>query len=290
MTMPSYAPLYAPLPDPGAYLARLGIDSKAFLRSAHPDLPESPSAYSMPHTKESLDLLVREHLFHVPFEDLDTYDLKREVSLEIGDLFEKIVVRRRGGYCFELNGLLFALIESLGFDCYPVGMRVAFEGDFPPIAHRATLVTLPGGERVLCDVGFGGPAPITAMYLDMLEPQRSGKLTFRYDRDGPKGLYRQIYLLKDGSELVEFLFSDRPVEQVDFLLCNAFMTHNEGTRFHNSRVLNLLGENGSVAIDNDVLRIHEGGKLTEVPLLTREARKKAYIDYFGMPEDSLTEF
>ena len=82
MSMPSYAPLYAPLPDPGAYLARLGINPETYLRSAHPDLPESPSAYSMPHTKESLDQLVREHLFHVPFEDLDTYDLKRETHYD----------------------------------------------------------------------------------------------------------------------------------------------------------------------------------------------------------------
>ena len=157
--------LYALPPDVGAYLARIGLAPEDFRRAMHPELPPSPTDYSIPHTKESLDLLVHAHLFHVPFENIDGYDLHREVSLEIPDIFDKIVTRRRGGYCFELNALFSALLEALGFSCYAVGQRVLREGSFPPVSHRVTVVTLPqSGERVLCDIAFGGPSPVMALY------------------------------------------------------------------------------------------------------------------------------
>ena len=63
--------LYALPPDVGAYLARIGLAPEDFRRAMHPELPPSPTDYSIPHTKESLDLLVHAHLFHVPFENID---------------------------------------------------------------------------------------------------------------------------------------------------------------------------------------------------------------------------
>ena len=158
--------LYAPLPDTATYLRRIGVTPDAWDRRVHPELPPSPTHYSVPHTKAALDSLITAHLHHVPFENLDVYDLGREVSLEIPALFEKVVVRRRGGYCFELNALFFALLESLGFRGYPIAQRVLSEGDFPPLCHRSAVITLEGGARVLCDVGYGGPSPVSTLYLD----------------------------------------------------------------------------------------------------------------------------
>ena len=61
---------------------------------------------------ERLIRLHRAYATHVPFENLDVYN-GRDVSLKTDDLFDKIVTRRRGGYCFELNGLLHALLRAL---------------------------------------------------------------------------------------------------------------------------------------------------------------------------------
>lgn len=284
-----YKQYYAPLPDPGAYLARIGLNPDDYRKSLHPELPASPSEYSAPHTKEALDTLVKAQLYHVPFETLDTYDLHREVSLAIADIFEKIVVRRRGGYCFELNGLFFALVESLGFECFPVACRVLFEGEFPTIGHRNNIAILEDGKRVTFDVGFGGPAPIGALYLDCDQPQTSGKFTFRIDRSGRNGAFRQVVFNKDGSESPLLMFTDQRFEQVDFVALSAYMTLHINARFRNERVLNLLREQGSVAMINNTLRIHDDGVLTEIELKTPEERKRAYIEYFGMPAESLTE-
>lgn len=284
-----YENIYAPLPDPGAYLARIGLNPEDYDRRRHPELPASPSEYSMPHTKESLDKLVYGNLFNIPFETLDVYDLRREVSLEIPDLFEKIVARKRGGYCFELNGLFYALLQSLGFDCYPIAVRILFEGDFPAVGHRSTIVTLPDGKRCVCDVGFGGPTPVGALYLDETEWQTSGQLTFRYEKL-ENGLFRFVRLCDDGSIQALQKFSDQPYELIDFIPLNVYMSRGDTARFNNERVLNLMRPQGSAAMINDTLRLHDNEVITEIELRTPEERKEAYIKVFNIPAESLTEF
>ena len=61
-------------------------------------------------TQENLTLLIRQHLETVPFENLDCWGKGAPLSNDPEVLFEKIVTRRRGGICFELNGLLFELL------------------------------------------------------------------------------------------------------------------------------------------------------------------------------------
>ena len=90
-----------------AYLARLGLDPAA----AHP-----PDLRTLPR-------LQRAHMQAVPFENLDVF-LRRPLSLERDALFAKVVTRRRGGYCFELNALYAALLRTLGFAVTPRLARV----------------------------------------------------------------------------------------------------------------------------------------------------------------------
>ena len=283
-----YEGVFSPIPDPGAYLARIGLEPDDYRKALHPELPDSPSAFSARHSKDALDVLVRAHLMSVPFEDLDIYELGREVSLEIDDVFDKIVRRRRGGFCFELNGLFCALLEALGFECRAIAVRVLFEGEFPPTGHRSTIVTLADGKRVVCDVGFGGPTPLGALYLDCADVQHSGRLAFRYEKR-PDGLYKFTYIQRDGAEMPLHLFSDSEFSKMDFVALGVYMSRGDHARFRNERVLNILRENGSAAIQDDTLRLHNDGVLTEIELKTASERKAAYIKYFGMPGESLTE-
>lgn len=281
-------PWEMPIPDPEKYLARLGLLPENYDRRMHRSLPASPTDYAAPQTKASLDALVTAHLMAIPFENLDLYELHREVSLKIEDLFEKIVIQRRGGYCFELNGLFFALLKSLGFDCYPIAERVLPMAPFPPLSHRASLVILPTGEKVVCDVGYGGPGPVTALYLQEDTIQTSGKRSYRYERTG-EGTYRLWLIMPEGEKAL-FDLEDHPFAPVDFLPLNAYMVHNADSRFRNNRVMNRLTPKGSAAMDNDILRLHEDGVLTERMLKTPEERKRAYVEYFGMGEEGLKAF
>jgi N-hydroxyarylamine O-acetyltransferase len=122
--------------DVASYLARLGLDG-----------PAIPSA-------EWLGQLQVAHLVAVPFENLDIH-ADRPISLRLDDLHAKIVDRRRGGFCYELNGLFRHLLERLGFDVKLVSSRVWMaDGTLSPrFDHAALLVELDGPWLV--DVGFG---------------------------------------------------------------------------------------------------------------------------------------
>src|SRR5215472_16527360 len=99
--------------------------------------------------------LHRAHLMTVPFENLCIH-VGETISLAESDLISKVVTRRRGGFCYELNGAFALLLEALGADVVRVAARVYGNGRFgPPFDHLALVVGLPGGALWLADVGFG---------------------------------------------------------------------------------------------------------------------------------------
>ena len=109
-------------------------------------------------THEVLRGLQAAHLLSVPFENLDIVPLHRPIRLDEASLWEKLVIQRRGGFCYELNGLFGGLLTAAGFDVTYLDARV-FRRDGSlgiDFDHLALLVRLPGDATTwLADVGFG---------------------------------------------------------------------------------------------------------------------------------------
>jgi N-hydroxyarylamine O-acetyltransferase len=105
-------------------------------------------------TTEVLGAIHRQHLLSVPFENLDI-GLGREIVVDEDAFAAKVVERRRGGFCYELNGAFAALLRSLGFRVTLLSARVAKKtGEWgPEYDHLALRVDL--DEPWLADVGFG---------------------------------------------------------------------------------------------------------------------------------------
>ncbi|CAM4683232.1 unnamed protein product [Lepidochelys kempii] len=124
--------------DVGAYLSRIGYQG-----------PTEP-------TLETLRGLHRCHLFSVPFESLSVH-CGEPITLAPPLLYDKIVRRRRGGFCYENNGLFLWLLRALGFDVVGLAGRVRnrFTGRLGPPRDHLLLLARLGGQRFLCDVGFG---------------------------------------------------------------------------------------------------------------------------------------
>jgi N-hydroxyarylamine O-acetyltransferase len=122
--------------DVAAYLERIGYAGQV-----------TPSA-------EALASIHRAHLFAVPFENLDI-GWKHEIRIDQQSFLRKIVEHRRGGFCYELNGALAALLQELGFRVTLLSARVpSGDGSYGPEFDHLTLrVDL--GEPWLADVGFG---------------------------------------------------------------------------------------------------------------------------------------
>jgi N-hydroxyarylamine O-acetyltransferase len=108
---------------------------------------------------DALKDLVRAHLVAVPFENLDII-WKRPIRYELEALFDKIVGRHRGGWCYELNLLFHHLLASLGYPSRFVAGRTFRDGArSPDFEHGLVLVDLPGGPWVV-DVGMGINMPV----------------------------------------------------------------------------------------------------------------------------------
>jgi N-hydroxyarylamine O-acetyltransferase len=120
---------------------------------------------------ETLRTLHRLHLEHIPYENLDV-QLGHPVSIEIEPIFEKLVNRRRGGWCYEMNGLLGWALEEIGFKVTRMAgavMRVVM-GDANVGNHLVLRIDL--DQPYIGDVGFGD---------GMLEPVALAAQEFRHD-------------------------------------------------------------------------------------------------------------
>jgi len=119
-----------------------------------------------PATVAGLTLLQQRHNALLPFETL-TCLLRDAVPIDLDSVQRKLLHAQRGGYCFELNGALLALLQALGFDAHPLSARVllsAGEGELTPRTHLLIRVRLEG-EDWLVDAGFGSLTPTVPLRL-----------------------------------------------------------------------------------------------------------------------------
>ncbi|MEE9684789.1 N-hydroxyarylamine O-acetyltransferase [Lelliottia amnigena] len=138
-----------------------------------------------------IDTLRALHLQHnsaIPFENIDVV-LPREIHLDDQNVADKLIAARRGGYCFEQNGLFERVLREMGFHVRSVLGRVVLSNppQMPPRTHRLLLVEL-NGERWIADVGFGGQTLTAPIRLIAGEEQAT-----------PHGLYR---LINEGNDWV----------------------------------------------------------------------------------------
>jgi N-hydroxyarylamine O-acetyltransferase len=128
------------------------LDVGAYLRRIHASEPAAPTASAL------ADLQLA-HLLHVPFENLHVW-FRRGVDVDLAWSVPKIVDRRQGGWCFELNGAFGALLSALGYDVTMLSCRthVAATGGSSPDFDHLALVVVADGDRYLVDVGWGDNA------------------------------------------------------------------------------------------------------------------------------------
>lgn len=117
---------------------------------------------------ETLNDLTYAHSTHIPFENIDVL-LGRPVDLSLSALFDKLVTRRRGGYCFEQNGLLLAVLDTLGFNARPLraSVRLGQADRSLPTAHtHMCLAVVVADQTWVTDVGVGAQTLTQALKLE----------------------------------------------------------------------------------------------------------------------------
>lgn len=257
-----FAALNEKLTDCSAYLSRIAFD-----------MPVSVD-------KSTLDSLVFRHQCAIPFENLDIHDLGRVISLSTSDLYKKVILEHRGGYCFELNALFYLLLNELGFSPTAHLARVLRGKDFvPPMLHRVNIANI-DGEQYFCDVGFGGPTPAYSLRLVEGEVENVRGMEFFFTRQQPYWwtLNRNI---EGGVEKI-LSFCEVPLEPVDFVTPNEYSSKSPDSFFKLSRVINIRTQDGSKSIMNNTFSIVSDGVKEEIPLLSSVDLSATLNEHFNI--------
>ncbi len=197
-------------------------------------------------TLATLNAIVNAHVRTIPFENLDVL-LGRPIALDLESLLGKLVHGHRGGYCFEHNGLLLHVLESLGFSVQPLSARVRLQRprDFtPPRTHMFVRVEIEG-KPWLADVGVGGLSPTAALRLDLEDEQSTPHEPRRIIREDGR-LFHQVRLGGQGAEqwqdVCEFTLEQMP--PVDREVANWFTSAHPLSHFRNRLVVARAAEHG----------------------------------------------
>lgn len=251
-----YEGLHAPIPSLEGYLEAIGYDG-----------PREPSI-------AVLDDVLKHALLAIPFANTRVYEEHLEPSLDVADEYQKIVVDRKGGYCFELNGLLQAALEAMGFECQAVGCRVLFDNQL--LRHRAMIVDVEGTRRFL-DAGLAGPIPTRSILLEEGLVQHTGNGDFAFERDGLDWV-----LVKQGEKALRTVaFEDRPFRLDDFVTLNVYSARSDDSKMVEMYIYSRFTEDGFISIFGDEFT-RKSGDVTERCKVTPEERRQLVHDEFGI--------
>jgi N-hydroxyarylamine O-acetyltransferase len=229
-------------------------------------------------TVETLRVLHQAHLLAVPFENLDIH-LGRPIVPDEAALFHKIVEQRRGGFCYELNGLFAALLRELEFEVTLLSARVyRGEGKFGrELEHLALLVQLK--ERWLADVGFGENFR-EPLRLDEPGEQIQALGVYRLTHTGGAWVYWGREEATDWQP--QYQFTLQPRQLADFVgMCHYQQTSPE-SHFTQQRICSLATPEGRVSLSDMRLIITENGRREERELANPAEYESVLRDYFGV--------
>jgi N-hydroxyarylamine O-acetyltransferase len=248
------------------------IAQDAYLERTGARRPAAPDA-------ESLRDLQRRHLIAVPFENL-SIPLGEDITLETDALYDKVVRRRRGGFCYELNGAFGALLAGLGYGVELLAGRVRGDDRWGiPFDHLALAVRDRTGQRWLVDVGFGQNSH-HPLCLDDEGEQRDPAGTFRIaPADGG-----DLDVLRNGN--IQYRLEARPRQLADFAA--GCWWHRTSPRSHFTRSLvcsRLTEDGGRVTLAGRELVFTSPDGERNSSRLGADEVLPAYLEHFGIALD-----
>lgn len=261
----------APVLDPAAYLTRIGYDG-----------PTSP-------TEEALHALVAAHGRTIPFENLDPVlgvpvDQLGPVVLE-----DKLVARRRGGYCYEHNGLFGFVLDALGFGVERITGRVVWmrepDAPLPTKTHQVLSVTVPGDDQpFLVDVGFGGQTLSSPIRLAAGPTQQTRHEPYRIVEDGA-----QLMLCAQVRETWQslYVFTTQPRPQIDLEVGSWYVSTHPSSIFVTGLTAALVTDEARYNLRGRNLAIHRANGSEKIRFDTAAQVLDVLAGTFGIDIDDL---
>lgn len=227
----------------------------------------------------TLNLLQKNHLLNIPFENLDIHN-GTPILIDVEKFYNKIVEYKRGGFCYELNGLFNELLKALGFNTYIVSARVFnTDGNYgKEFDHLAIIVSFEN-EKWLTDVGFGEFA-FSPLKIDKGIQQEDERGIFRIDRFNKEYCVVQKKTSRDWKS--EYLFSLRPRTLSEFSeMCRYHQTSPKSS-FTQKKMCSIATPSGRITLTDNSLKITTNGKAKETAVSNVSQFYKLLKKYFDI--------
>ena len=256
----------ASLPD--AYFARIGYTG------------------AVETTFDTVGAVVAAHNRSIPFENLDPLMSIPVADLSAEALADKLIDRRRGGYCYEHNGLLGYVLEELGFGVQRLAGRVVWmrqedhADGLPAQTHQVLAVTRPGRDSAyLVDVGFGGQTLTSPIRLQTGPVQQTRHEPYRLV-DHPEGFELQAEIRGAWQSL--YLLSDRPRPRIDLEVGSWYVSTHPKSGFVTGLTAALVTDDARWNLRGRNLAVHRAGGSEKTRLDTAAEVVDLLGDTFGI--------
>jgi arylamine N-acetyltransferase len=239
-------------------------------------------------TVETVHALVAAHNRSIPFENLDPLMGIPVVDLSAAALTDKLVHRRRGGYCYEHNGLMGYVLDELGFGVERLAGRVVWlnpDGPLPAQTHHVLSVTVPGVDGpLLVDVGFGGQTLTSPIWLEAGPVQETRHEPYRIRE---RGTGYQLEAEVRGEWQPLYMFDTRPQPRIDLEVGSWYVSTHPDSFFVTGVTAALVTDDARWNLRGRNLTIHRAGETEKIRFDTAAEVLDALTDRFGIDVDDL---
>lgn len=234
-------------------------------------------------TVETVQALVASHNRSIPFENLDPVMGIPVADLSAAALTDKLVHRRRGGYCYEQNGLMGYVLEELGFGVERLAGRVVWlnpDGPLPAQTHHVLSVTAPDVDgRLLVDVGFGGQTLTSPIRLEAGPVQQTRHEPYRI-RERGDGYQLEAEVRGEWQPL--YMFTARPQPRIDLEVGSWYVSTHPDSFFVTGVTAALVTDDARWNLRGRNLAIHRAGETEKIRFDTAAEVLDALTDRFGI--------
>jgi N-hydroxyarylamine O-acetyltransferase len=248
--------------DQSAYLKRIGVEkeepSLSFLRTLH-----------------------KNHLLNIPFENLDIH-YGQKIVLDYQKVFKKVIERHRGGFCYELNGLFYQLLLSLGFRCHLISGRVRNRetDELGREFDHMIILVFDESDSWLIDVGFG-EGFIEPKKIDTKTVQMDYTKYWRMTQDADENYLLQVSNDASHFETI-YQFDLVPRQMIEFMwMCDYHQTSPDSF-FTGKKLITQLTPTGRVTLTDRTLKIHSLSTTSEMDILNEDEFLSKLKEHFGI--------
>ena len=246
-----------------AFLKRIGLDENTKIE----------------HTVDFLKLIQYHAVTHLPYENIDIIN-GVSLKLEAESLFDKIVVRGRGGYCFELNALLSHILKEMGFEVTDYLARFLRGVEGIPVRHHRVVAVKLENKTYICDIGIGSKAPRHPLELTEGIAQTQFGEIYEFSKDETLGWV--LWEHHKGEKCKYISFTEDKQLEMDFILPSFYCEKHPDSKFNKALMVAMKTEKGRKTINGNEYKEFVGDLVVLEEKLTEKAlNQRLEKDFFN---------